>query len=267
MAQTFSMAVRTFITITALVAVPLLAVVGDSHPEAVRWLDRLRPPPVAATALADGAADAAEQTRTGSSSGAAHDDAASPPLYATDPAPDAAPPPAHRERETAVQSAPRAQPTPPPAAGLWGELAADPLAEDALPDRPGSESEPDVRPRSLTVPGENPAPEGAALAEDDPPAEAEDSPATADEQFTALATRLRELGAAHYRLETYGAAGQLYRFRCLMAIPGRPGQNKYFMAVAPQPLEAMLKALDEIEPWHAHRVAALEESDAGRLRR
>ena len=77
------------------------------------------------------------------------------------------------------------------------------------------------------------------------------SPTT--DRFTYLDRRLREWGATYCQLETWGSAGQLYRFCCKMAIGGSPNCTRYFEATAPDPLQAMSNVVGQVEAWRAGR--------------
>jgi hypothetical protein len=226
MQDTLSVAVRTFVTITSLVAVPLVAVLGASHPRTSEWLDRLRQDgPAQASLLGAGPTDDTVD----------------------DDAPAAAAPPG-------LHSSPRR-----PARGrqvpvFWSDGGAV-----------ESHASTDFSDLSDNPPGS--APVGVAAiddrsdADDDRPqplpGDASPRAPAADEPFAALAARLRELGATHYRLETWGTDGGLFRFRCLMAVPGQPRQSQHFEATAEQPLDAMAQVLDQVEPWYAEHLAAV----------
>lgn len=66
-------------------------------------------------------------------------------------------------------------------------------------------------------------------------------------------SRLRELGAAHYRLEAWGDSGQLYRCTASVAMPGRRQASRHFEAVAAGPGEALDRLLEQIEHSRAAR--------------
>jgi len=80
-----------------------------------------------------------------------------------------------------------------------------------------------------------------------PPAAAVDS---CSAQFRHDEQRLRELGATYYLLETFGDG---YRFYCEVALAGNTntGHNRVFQATDSDPLQAMKKVLDQVEPWRA----------------
>lgn len=71
------------------------------------------------------------------------------------------------------------------------------------------------------------------------------------ERFGDLERRLRELGASYYRLESWGAAGEMYRFQCWMSLQGDPGANRYFEAKNTDPLQSMSEVLQQVEAWRA----------------
>jgi len=68
-----------------------------------------------------------------------------------------------------------------------------------------------------------------------------------------LEGRLRELGATQYRLETWGADGELFRFRCWMAISATESHNRFFEATDADALTALRTVLDEVEQWRANQ--------------
>jgi len=63
--------------------------------------------------------------------------------------------------------------------------------------------------------------------------------------------RLRELGAAYYALETWGAQGRLFRFHARMSVPDGAGGLHHFEAVDADPVRAMADVLDQVETWQA----------------
>jgi hypothetical protein len=73
------------------------------------------------------------------------------------------------------------------------------------------------------------------------------------DQFAIIQQRLRDWGATYYRLETWGNAGQMYRFYCKMAIARSPSHTQYFEATANEPLQAMGKVLHDVEAWRTRR--------------
>ncbi len=65
----------------------------------------------------------------------------------------------------------------------------------------------------------------------------------------ALQSRLRQLGATYYLLETWGNQRQFYRFYCQMAVGGNAGYTHYFEATNSDPLGAMADVLRQVEAW------------------
>jgi len=64
--------------------------------------------------------------------------------------------------------------------------------------------------------------------------------------------RLRELGAAYYALETWGAQGRLFRFHARIPVSGTTGGLRHFEAVDADPVRAMREVLGQVErgqPW------------------
>jgi len=80
-------------------------------------------------------------------------------------------------------------------------------------------------------------------------------PADALDRFSELERRLRELGATQYRLETWGADGELFRFRCWMAISATERYNRFFAATDADALTAFEKVLHDVEQWRANQTA------------
>jgi hypothetical protein len=72
-----------------------------------------------------------------------------------------------------------------------------------------------------------------------------------DEKFRQAEMRLRELGATHYMLETWGPDNNRYRFVCKMAIGGNAEVNRYFQAIDDTPWQAMDTVLKQVEQWRA----------------
>ncbi len=71
------------------------------------------------------------------------------------------------------------------------------------------------------------------------------------DRFTYIQTRLRELGATYYLLESWGAQGQYFRFHCRMAVGGSQGYTRHFEATESDALQAMSRVLEEVESWRA----------------
>ena len=72
-----------------------------------------------------------------------------------------------------------------------------------------------------------------------------------DEKFRQAEMRLRELGATHYMLETWGPDNSRYRFVCKMAVGGNAEVNRYFQAIDDNPWQAMQSVLAQVEQWRA----------------
>lgn len=65
--------------------------------------------------------------------------------------------------------------------------------------------------------------------------------------FLLVESRLRQMGARHCSLETWGNDGRLYRFRCELA--GGDGYARHFEATDSVPSQAMAGVLDQVESW------------------
>ncbi len=73
------------------------------------------------------------------------------------------------------------------------------------------------------------------------------------DRFTAIQRRLREYGATYYLLETWGNAGELYRFHCKMAVGSNPNYTRHFEATDRDALRAMTQVLERVEAWRGGR--------------
>ena len=73
------------------------------------------------------------------------------------------------------------------------------------------------------------------------------------DRFTYIQTRLRELGATYYLLESWGADGQYFRFHCRMALGSGQGYARHFEATEADALQAMARVLEEVESWRGAR--------------
>jgi hypothetical protein len=72
--------------------------------------------------------------------------------------------------------------------------------------------------------------------------------------FTWTQRRLRDLGATYYLLETWGRDGELYRFHCKMAVAaGNPDYTRHFEATDSDASRAMQQVLEQVEAWRSGR--------------
>ncbi len=69
------------------------------------------------------------------------------------------------------------------------------------------------------------------------------------DRFTEMERRLREYGATYYLLETWGSAGELYRFHCRMAVANNGAYSRHFEATDRDALKAMADVLAQVEAW------------------
>jgi hypothetical protein len=74
---------------------------------------------------------------------------------------------------------------------------------------------------------------------------------TSNPNQTAIERRLQSLGALHYRLETAGPQGELFRFQCKMGLEANPNYVGYFEATSSESLTAMKQVLEQVESWRA----------------
>ncbi len=77
--------------------------------------------------------------------------------------------------------------------------------------------------------------------------------ADASADFQYVLDRLRELGAVHYMLETWGNDAQRFRFHCKMALSGNPNYIRHFEAIDRDAMRAMNQVLAEVEQWRKER--------------
>jgi hypothetical protein len=71
--------------------------------------------------------------------------------------------------------------------------------------------------------------------------------------FTAMQTRLQQLGATYVLLESIGNRQEVYRCYCRVAIGGDPSYAYYFEAIDSAPLTAMSQVVRQVEQWRARR--------------
>jgi len=75
----------------------------------------------------------------------------------------------------------------------------------------------------------------------------------ASASFQQVLDRLRDLGAVHYMLETWGNDAQRFRFHCKMALSNNPHYLRHFEAIDRDALQAMSQVLAEVEAWRRER--------------
>jgi hypothetical protein len=68
-----------------------------------------------------------------------------------------------------------------------------------------------------------------------------------------LLAKLRQLGAATYSLERWGAAGNLYRFRCEMPLAASDAMTQQFEAIAANPQDSVAEVVNEVSSWQLAR--------------
>ena len=71
------------------------------------------------------------------------------------------------------------------------------------------------------------------------------------DRFLAAESRLRQLGATHCLLESWGNDGHFYRFRCEMAVGGNPDYARYFEATDSNPAQVIGRVLRQVEVWRS----------------
>ena len=64
---------------------------------------------------------------------------------------------------------------------------------------------------------------------------------------------LRSLNAAEYTLENWGGKGELFRFRCAVALGANDDHTRQFEAVDTDPLRAVRQVIGEVTSWQNAR--------------
>jgi hypothetical protein len=125
-----------------------------------------------------------------------------------------------------------------------GTMPLTPAAGLSLADNSAATARPQAGPYPTSI-----SPDAGAITSNGNPISPAPLPATGDEKFRQVEMRLRELGATHYMLETWGPDNNRYRFACKMAIGGNGGVNRYFQAIEDDPWRAMAAVLHQVEEW------------------
>ena len=73
--------------------------------------------------------------------------------------------------------------------------------------------------------------------------------ASTTDAFARGERRLKELGASHYRLETWGERGELFRCAANVRLPNSRHGMRHFEATAPAPSQAIELLLAKVEVW------------------
>ena len=97
----------------------------------------------------------------------------------------------------------------------------------------------------------------ASVSEDTKPASPFDSAAPgsaadvreSESQLEAILARLEELGIRDHQLESWGAAGELYRFSCRAPWGEAASFTRHFESVADQPLAAVEAVAAKVDAW------------------
>jgi len=104
------------------------------------------------------------------------------------------------------------------------------------------------------VPTARGAPGGGGIRQPRPLATPSEPPRSAPtDPFTAMQTRLQQLGATYVLLESIGNRQEVYRCYCRVAIGGDPSYAYYFEAIDSAPLTAMAQVVRQVEQWRARR--------------
>ncbi|HUY87950.1 MAG TPA: hypothetical protein VMV10_04365 [Pirellulales bacterium] len=79
----------------------------------------------------------------------------------------------------------------------------------------------------------------------------EESAVDANDPFARGERRLRQYGATHYRLESWGDGGELFRCSANVALPNHRYGARHFEATAASPSQAIDRLLEKVEAWRA----------------
>lgn len=282
-------ALRTFVMIAFLVAIPLFAILGAGLPDSLRtamqgraansFSDRPAPrvsePAAGASALA--AAPLADEPRADPAAAGApanidHSPQSARPMGAGQsslvsqpragaPLPERLPQAAitavrpegaaPRARITQVRTLPEAAaPAPIETAPLWApapRTAQTPRGRQTTAHFEPSGSR--LRELAQKAAGDSPL-QATAYSTPAPSSAASEAP---NDAFARGERRLREFGASHYRLETWGERGELFRCTANVRLPNRRGGMRHFEATAAAPAQAIEQLLAKIEAWREAR--------------
>lgn len=251
-------ALRSCVMLLSLVAVPLAAVFGTgSWPRVQVKLDELRQELVARL-------EASGASKTPATSEAVIDPIVVPAQLAALPGPSqaASPPPPPPTPPTAAIATPFSNPPPisstPPfgATGLGARGSAGinrehPTMPAAAPSSPPAPSADIAYPLGTSPPPVRLDPEvrPAAYSAETPQFSSKAAPSEPADRAGWIQHRLQTLGADWYRLESFVAGGETFRFQCKMGSPTNPNYVRYFEATSPEPLRAMQHVLDQVDAW------------------
>ncbi|MGQ9574295.1 MAG: hypothetical protein ACUVUC_03185 [Thermoguttaceae bacterium] len=70
-----------------------------------------------------------------------------------------------------------------------------------------------------------------------------------NQSLKSIYDRLRQLGAAYCRLETWGHQDRGFRFECEVPVGESPAAFRHFEAVDPDPVQAMLAVVRQLEAY------------------
>jgi len=106
----------------------------------------------------------------------------------------------------------------------------------------------------VNVPGADPAAAELTLqrAADTAPAAPTDAAGELSGRYREITSKLRELGAAYHRLETWEGDTKVYRFQCALTAGGAgDGGEAYrtFQATGTKPADAMERVLADVRAW------------------
>lgn len=260
-------ALRTMVIVTCLVAVPLAAVVGTALPKVLKSAiegqtasilqkadspqspdeDDLQPPLIHSPLLAGEATEATSKALAGEELPGEPPATRSPVARITAVRPVAPAPVATITDVRPVTSDRIAQTAP-----LWN--AAPRTARSSATRQTTAHSRTE---KPLVSTGYSPPPPLAAplrsVDQPEAPLASLERPAKPNDSFARSERRLRELGATHYRLETWGSQGDLYRCTCNIPVRPRSAAARHFESIEPAPSQAIDAVIRQVERWRAER--------------
>lgn len=139
--------------------------------------------------------------------------------------------------EPSKPAGPRSDGPPGPLPEPVDEVAAAPRFKTALAGPSSSAKLERVKPAALH------APQPAA------PQAVQEASASSVADWQERASVLQQLGAVEYAMEKWGDAGQLYRFRCEVAVGGSGSYRKHFQAVDADGGRAVERVLQRVGAW------------------
>ena len=241
--QSVFMAIRSFLMISCMIVVPVLAIFGTD------WLKPFGFGTTASSPRRSSTNAAARRARTGVGDQALSE-AKSKAQGVPPPAISVQAPAAEAGMTSTALASAETQATTPLAAPAWPASSQAP--GPSQPVQANFETPIHAGPAAVAAPPTQvvPVKRAAAAARQAGPGP---TPGGSNDWFTWTQQRLRELGATYYLLETWGRNGELYRFHCKMAVAGNPDYTRHFEATDSDASRAMQQVLEQVEAWRAGR--------------